>query len=54
MNPLKVDLGIPARGHLAEQFIFLAVMQTTLVAARTKVYLALDWQWTFILKAWGT
>jgi hypothetical protein len=28
-------------------------MQTTLVAAGTKVYLAVDWKWTSILNAWG-
>jgi hypothetical protein len=47
-NPLKVALCVPSRGHLVEQLIFPAVMQTTLVAARTKVYLAVDWQWTLL------
>jgi hypothetical protein len=43
-NPLKIALAVPARGHLVEQFIFLVVTQTTLVAAITEVYLAVVWQ----------
>jgi hypothetical protein len=47
-NSLKVGLGVPSRGHFVEQFIFLAVIQTPLAAARTNVYLAVDWQWMSI------
>jgi hypothetical protein len=54
-NPLKVALRVPYRGHLVEQFIFLAVIHTTLFLLREQmVYLAVDWQWTSILNAWGT
>jgi hypothetical protein len=53
-NPLKIALRVPSREHLAEHFIFLAVMNGSLVAARTEVYPASDWQWTFILNASGT
>jgi hypothetical protein len=43
-----VALPIPSRGHFIEQFIFPVVMYTTLVAARTEVYLAVVWQWTLL------
>jgi hypothetical protein len=53
-NPLKVALRIPSRGHLVEQFIFLCCHTSdSLVAVGTKVYLAIDWQWTSILNTWG-
>jgi hypothetical protein len=41
-NLLKVALHVQSRGHLVEEFIFLAVMRTILIAARTEVYLAID------------
>jgi hypothetical protein len=54
-NPLKVPLGVPSRGHSVEQLIFSCChSNVSLVAVGTKVYLAVDWQWTFILNAWGT
>jgi hypothetical protein len=33
-NPLKLAPGVPSRGHSVEQFIFLAVMQTSLSLLR--------------------
>jgi hypothetical protein len=36
-NPLKVALGVPAREHLVQQFIFLVVMQTVLSLLREPV-----------------
>jgi hypothetical protein len=51
-NTLQVALRVPSRGHSVEQFIFLAVMQPSLVVTRTNVYLAVDWQWKSILNDW--
>jgi hypothetical protein len=49
-NPLKVALGVQSRGHSVEQFIFSCCHANTfLVAARTKFYLAGDWQGMSIL-----
>jgi hypothetical protein len=47
-NTLTVVLRVPTRAHLVEQFIFPVVTQTTLVA-KTKVYLAVVWQWTLVV-----
>jgi hypothetical protein len=52
-NPLKVALGVPSRRQSVEQLIFPCCHANVfLVTARTKVYLAADWQWTSILNAW--
>jgi hypothetical protein len=46
-KPLKVAFGVPSRGHSVQQFIFsYCHANVFLVAARTKVYLAVDRQWT--------
>jgi hypothetical protein len=37
-NPLKLTLGVSAIGHLDEQFIFLAVMQTILSLLREQTF----------------
>jgi hypothetical protein len=37
-NPLKVALGVPSRGHSVEQFIFPAVLQTSLPLLREQTF----------------
>jgi hypothetical protein len=53
-NPLKVALRVPSRGHSRTVYFPYCHSNISLVAAGTKVYLAVDWQWTSILNAWGT
>jgi hypothetical protein len=49
-KPLNVTLGVPSRGHSVWTVHFpCCYANVILVAARTKVYLAVDWQWTSIL-----
>jgi hypothetical protein len=53
-NPLKVALGVPSRGHSVKEVIFSCCHANLFLVTAGKIYLTVGWQWTSILKAWGT